>query len=140
MKTPNPILPVPCSDGLAFVVSCDGIDASVLVFAKDASKAKSIASTSDWLSEVPWTELRVRREPRADEYGRKTGHEMIDCHTADQQRLVRDLGWFEVEGPSEVCNECERHEWDLVPESKLTEYWDGYICEGCKKANEKLSD
>lgn len=118
----------------AFVVSAEGSEVSELVFAEKASRAKTLAHGSDWLHWYDYTELTCRREPKADKCaGTIEGVLCID--DADGQRILRDLGWRRIDGFDEVCNDCERYEWDDVPESKLSEIRDTgkWICKGCKK-------
>jgi hypothetical protein len=120
---------------LAFVVTSDYVECSLLVFAENRGEAKSIAHRSEWFVDEEWTDLRVRREPRADAFGETHGKGRIECSTADEQRLLRSLGWHQLEHSYEDCSKCGLNEWELVPESKLTEVGDTYVCAGCREAN-----
>ncbi len=121
---------------LAFVVTEDYCDASVLVFAKTRSKAKSYAHGTDWLCDSDWIDLRCKREKFADSYAYKFGEGAVHCQTPDEARLLRDIGWFEVEGCHDECRVCELYQWKDVPESKLMyDLGDGDpICAGCKES------
>jgi len=127
---------LPCSDLLAFSVTTEWLEVNILVFARNRSHAKSVASRCEWISDgdTEWTDLRVKREPTADKHAEKFGETFISAETADEQRLLRDLGWYQIEGMTEECQVCHKHQWDLVPESKLEDVG-GYICAGCLKAN-----
>lgn len=128
-------------DLLAFNVTTDYLEANILVFARNRSHAKQVASRSEWISEgdVPWIDLRVNREPKADRHAAKYGETYISAETADEQRVLRELGWYQLESMTEECQVCHKHQWDLVPESKL-EYVGGYTCAGCLKANSEVSN
>lgn len=112
-------------------------EASVLVFAKNPTAAKRIALTSDWLHRCDWIDLRARRERKADDYDEKLGVVVVNCRNAEECRLLRDLGWFELEGGG-YCEECDLHEWGLVLESHLEEVQIGpnewmTVCAECAK-------
>jgi len=123
---------------LAFSVTTAHLDVNVLVFARDRSHAKRVAQRSEWVSEggVEWIDLRVSREPKADKYAPQFGETYISAETADEQRVLRELGWYQLESTTEECQVCHKHEWDLVLESKLQDV-DGYTCAGCLKANDQ---
>lgn len=122
----------------AFIVSTDFSDGSVLVFAESTSKAKSIGQFSPFMEGAEWVDLKVRREPRADKYaGTIEGELCLD--NAEGISILRDLGWHQIDGSSDVCNECERYQWDDLPESILhdTEELDVFICAECKLEKQK---
>jgi hypothetical protein len=126
------------SDLLAFSVTTEWLEANILVFARDRTHAKGVSQRCEWISEgdVEWTDLRVHREPAADKYAAKFGETYISAETADEQRVLRELGWYQLESTTEECQVCHKHEWDMVPESKLEDVG-GYTCAGCLKANEQ---
>lgn len=116
----------------AFVVSADHSDGSVIVFAKKRSRAKSLASKADCFCDFEFTELRCRREPDIDKYAEKFGEVAITGYSRNEQELMRDLGWFELDGGG-CCDECGMHEWSGIPESMLEEVKDeGEICAECR--------
>jgi len=115
----------------AFVVTTDYAEASVLVWETTPSKAKHEAMGSLWLDGCEWTDLKCRREPRADAHTTERGR-MTDGPTTDDCRLMRNLGWYEVDGNSQPCSECERYQWDSVLESTMSETSD--LCAECAAA------
>jgi hypothetical protein len=89
---------LPCSDLLAFSVTTEYLEASILVFARNRTQAKQTASRCEWISEgdVPWIDLRVHREPSADKYADKFGETYISAETSDEQRVLRECGWYQM--------------------------------------------
>jgi hypothetical protein len=80
----------------------------------------------------------VSREPKADKYATKFGETYIGAETADEQRVLRELGWVELDNSMTECCKCGLHEWSQIPESKICEIGDigEGICAGCQmKAN-----
>ena len=115
----------------AFVVTTHHAEASVLVFAPNRNRARSIAHGTDWFADEEWTDLRVKRSPLADVHAARFGEGALECATADECRILRDLGWFEIDSGTEECSECGRHQWDCVPESHLSDREEDRICAGC---------
>jgi hypothetical protein len=92
-----------------------------------------MAFGTTWLCNDEWVDLSCRREPRAD--GLRDKPDMIgDECTADDCRVLRNLGWHEIDGHDQPCAKCERYEWREVPESRLGE--NDNVCAECK-ANPK---
>lgn len=116
----------------AFTVTSVNGEAGTIVWTTTRAKAKRIAMSTSWHCDEDWRDLRCRREPKADAF-RKTEGCVGDEPTKDEQRLMRDLGWFEIEGASEPCDDCGLFDWSNVPESAIGE--DG-LCVYCH--NEKL--
>ena len=126
--------PSPSTPLLAFSVTTDCAEASVLVWARTRAEAKHLGMCSLWLDGCDWTDLRTKREPKADGL-RDTPQAMDDdCGEADM-RLLRSLGWHEVDGHDEPCPQCKLHEWRKLPESRITA--DTGLCAGCQ-ANEQV--
>lgn len=104
----------------------------VLVFACGIREAKRKAFSNEWFDDAEWIELTVRRYPAADEYAEQFGPGCVECNTEEQQRMHRDLGWYELEHSSECCEQCGRHAWSMVPESQVE--WtdrDLWLCRSC---------
>lgn len=120
---------VDSTDLLAFSVTTDCAEASVLVWETTPGKAKASALCSLWLDGCDWNDLRCKREPRADGYRTTPGTLGDDC-TPDDCRLMRHLGWHEIDGPEEPCSVCGKYEWRMVPESRLSQ--DGDVCAECQ--------
>ena len=120
---------IPSGALLAFSVTTDYADASVLVWETTPGKAKASALCSLWLDGCDWNDLRCKREPRADGYRTTPGTLGDDC-SPDDCRLMRNLGWYEIDGPEEPCSVCGKYEWRMVPESRLPE--DGDVCAECQ--------
>lgn len=126
---------VVCKELLGFSVTTQYAEVNVLLFATNRNRAKKIAHGSEWLCNEEWTDLRVKREPRADRYAAKFGEGYLQCETADEQRVLRELGWYQVDHSMTECCKCGLHEWSDVPESHTTEIGDigEVICAGCQK-------
>ena len=114
---------------LAFSVTTDYDEGSVLVWETTPGKAKATALCSLWLDGCDWNDLRCKREPRADGY-RTTPGPLGDYYTPDDCRLMRNLGWYEIDGPEKPCSMCGKYEWRMLPESRLPE--DGDVCAECQ--------
>ncbi len=113
----------------AYVVSTFTAAVSIIVWADKPSRAKSIGITTDWLCHDEYIDLTAKREPRADN---DIEHEAIcDGHNEEDCRLMRDLGWYEIEGTGGLCDSCGLHEWYLVPESRLVDVANCNRCQGC---------
>lgn len=84
-------------------------EGAIIVFAENATKAKSVASIGDYLFDTKWTDLRVLREPDADcLYDGKPELDWYDPET--RKSLVRDMGWACLE-PSWECDTCQAKEF-----------------------------
>jgi len=119
----------------AYKVGHDSCDASVIVFAASPSQAKTSANTTEWLCEYPYIELRCQRLPEADKYLNEASSNLVDLvdgSTVEDQRIMRELGWYEVDGTMEVCNVCDLFEWEDLPESHLEESMGQDVCAGCR--------
>lgn len=131
---------VVCKKLLAFSVTTEYAEVHILLFAPNRNRAKAIAHGSEWLCNEKWTDLRVKREPKADYAAAKFGEGYLQCDTADEQRIHRELGWYQVDHSMTECCKCGLHEWSSVPESQTREIGDigEVICVGCqKKANDQ---
>ena len=126
---------IPSGALLAFSVTTDYADACVLVWDSTPGKAKASALCSSlWLDGSEWNDLRCKREPRADGYRTTPGTLGDDC-SPDDCRLMRNLGWYEIDGPQEPCSVCGKYEWRMVPESRITA--DTGLCAGCQANAER---
>lgn len=124
----------PNNDLLAFTVSAEYCEASILVFAENCSKAKSYAHVTEWLCEFEWTELRCRREKCADIFAANFGSGALQAYTRAEQEILRNLGWYELDEGIYACRQCGLHEWSEIPESTLSDFdEDEPICAGCKE-------
>lgn len=98
-----------------------------LVFATSRGEAKSIAFGLEGLCYGDFTDIRVRREPKADSYAERFGP-VAEWESVEAQRLLRSLGWY-CGDSRKYCTECELGVFDLLPESQLDE--DG-VCAECR--------
>jgi len=114
----------------AFVVTTKYADASVLVWEETPAKAKHTAMGSLWLDGCDWNDLQIKREPRADGYKTTAGILGDDC-TPEDCRLMRNLGWHQIDGSMQPCAECGRYEWLDVIESTMSGC---DLCVGCAAA------
>jgi len=110
-------------------------DASILVWEESVSKAKSFAMGSDWFCEEEWTDLRCKRVPQVDHM--YTVRHRADGNTRADQEIMRNLGWYELEGYSGICEECGLHEWHMIPESVVNPHTE--LCAECA-AKEATND
>lgn len=127
----------------AFVVGADNT-ASVIAFAPDQEAAKKLASRSEWLKDCEWIDLRVNREPKLDALAQSRGVGIITGDGPDDARIMRELGWYEIDGSSEYCENCGLHQWECLPESYIAASGDAFLCRECLDAldtepNEKLT-
>lgn len=116
----------------AFVVTADYAEGSELVFAEKPSRAKMLAHGTSALCDFEWTDLRCRREPVADKYGKDFTKETTIGYDKNAQKILRELGWHQLEGEQSSCRVCDLYEWDEVPESALI--WEDKgepICKEC---------
>jgi hypothetical protein len=129
---------------LAFVVTADHCEASILVFANKRSAAKSFARYTPWLCDFDWIDLRCRREPSVDKHSDEFGAGAFECDNEAQQRIMRELGWYEIDMALDECAECGLYEWSSLPESELHHpingdplwIYDGPVCTGCKETQQ----
>jgi hypothetical protein len=120
---------------LGFVVTADGCEASILVFANRPSAAKKMALVTPWLCDTEWVELRCRREASVDKYADQFGAGAIECNNKAEKKVLRELGWYEIQGPLDECVECGLYEWTGLSESELHHPDDGDpICAGCRES------
>jgi hypothetical protein len=114
---------------LAWAVTTDDAEGTVIVWAKNRSQAKSIGMRSEWLDGCEWNDIKATREPRADGLRNHPCAMREDPDTEDL-RLMRTLGWHEIDGHDEPCPQCGLYEWRDVPESRITA--DTGLCAGCQ--------
>ena len=108
----------------------DSDGATVLVIAESVSRAKRLAKQSEWLDYAEWLDLRCKRAHGADKYS--TGAErLIDGNSVADQRIMRELGWHEIDGSHAVCGRCDLYEWADLPESIIGWIDDEAVCAGC---------
>lgn len=111
----------------AYSVTSDRAEASVIVFADTPAKARSLAHGTDWLCEEDFIELRARRRREIDHLA-GTVATVLDGSGPEDARVMRSLGWYELEGSRETCKTCELYEWHGVPESVIVDD----ECAGCR--------
>ena len=114
---------------LAYTVTTNLSEVSVIVYAESVSQAKSEALKSEWMSYEERVDIRVKRQPRLDMHAELFGKGALDLATEDQVHLARSLGWHEIMTGGDPCASCGLFEWAILPESKLREE-DG-ICGYC---------
>ncbi len=115
----------------AFVVSAAYVDASVIVFAENVTEAKKLSKHCEWFEDCEWTDLRVKREMELDALAAERGRITLDGRGEVEARIMRGLGWHELEGCAEECEKCGLYQWESIHESYLTDTEDGYICRKC---------
>jgi hypothetical protein len=106
-------------------------EVAVIVFTDTASRAKGIARCSSWFDFAEWCDIRATRLPEADHLAKEPGNSLMDGSTPEEQRFMRSIGWHEVDGAWEECARCKLHEWQDLPESRLTEVAGELVCAQC---------
>ena len=131
----------------AFTVSADDCESSVLVFAETPARAKYFAKRSDWMYDCDWVDMRVHRASLADDQANVYGLGVVEPggpgeRTTAIERLMRLLGWYEIDGSVDECPACGLNEWSNIPESKVChEIADGeLVCGDCAKDYAAKSD
>ena len=86
---------------------------TAIVFAETRGKARKLAQSTDACEDLDFTQIRVLREPKLDEFYR--GEWQMDwCNPADRVAMVRYgnmMCSYEVDISEEKCSACSAHEW-----------------------------
>jgi len=116
----------------AYTVSHINDDGCFLVFAPTHGKAKSLGYGAYCaFNDTEWIDLRCRRCPASDQYAREFGESSLSGEAPEQARVMRNLGWHEINGYLSPCESCGLHEWEAIPESHIAEeYGDCLECQG----------
>lgn len=108
-----------------------------LVFAADHRRAKALAWGSG-LFDCEFTDLRVVRIPRADQFAGDTARYV---EYDEWQRIAWALHWQFAGELGPVCDVCSRPEYPDVPESQLSYAASGaQICADCRAAGQGEDD
>lgn len=94
-----------------YVREKDG-DCATIVFAENATHAKTIAQRCDCCEDARYIDIRVRREPDADKLYK--GLSEIDWYDEETRlQLVRDFGWscFDTSFECDCCNAKQYCHW-----------------------------
>jgi hypothetical protein len=118
-----------------FSVTANNSEASLLVIATSASRAKSMAHGTHCLEGYDYIDLTAARTPEADYLAESMGEKILDDNSEATQRAMWALGWYNIDDSYESCESCSRHPWDYVPESQLEETEDGPVCAECRGAD-----
>ena len=110
----------------AFRVSSDHAEVSVIVFAATVGRAKSMALRELEFDGFEFTELKARREKKADAFA--TREQALTMYTPVEQKIYQSIGWHEFE--ANYCDGCGEYEFSLLPETKLNEY---DLCATCMR-------
>ena len=111
----------------AWSVNDYNAECGYIVFAETRGKARSLAMGEAGLDTSEWTDVEVRRMKTLD--GRRTEECVLDWQK--DVRIYYEAGWYESPD-SCSCSHCERHEYQSLPESKVTETSDGqFLCVAC---------
>lgn len=134
-KTVMPAPEVGSTPLLAWVLSADFAEASVIVFAQTRNKAKGFYRKTPHLWDLDWIDIRVRREPKADSFaGDKP--ELLDGDSRRSEELMHSLGWRCLKEPT--CEWCGCGSWPSIPASHVAIRCDledePEICEVCYQA------
>jgi hypothetical protein len=104
-----------------------------IVFAKTARLARMAASDTDECGNLPYIEVRVTREPRADKMANEVGRGIMSWEKYGE--FYRSLGWWSLDYSDPQCKDCDKYEFENIPESKLDIYGQ---CPACREAEDKM--
>lgn len=86
---------------------------TAIVFAETRGKARKLAQNTDACEDLDFTQIRVLREPKLDEFYR--GEWQMDwLNPADRVAMVRYgnmMCSYEVDISEKKCSACSAHEW-----------------------------
>lgn len=117
----------------AYIVSVENVEATVLVFACSHNEAKSLARGTEWFCDEPYTSLRAKRSSVADKYVESFGRGCLEAADRREQLVLRELGWYELEGSQTECSRCKLYPWSKVTESTLEYVGEELVCGECKE-------
>lgn len=108
----------------AYAIRTDWSDGSVVVFAENAGKAKSLALSTDLLCSENYTDIRTTRLHKIDHL--YNGNIMPDWNEDEEIRLalVKGYGWHCTEPQLRDCKVCSAEkycEWSLLKGGKTNE-------------------
>jgi len=118
----------------------------VIAFAERPGVCRGQMAGQDEVGCVEFTEIVVKREPRADHLAseitpRRTGHDerwptfrILSYH--DHPDIYRELGWHGDAycGSEGWCYKCEKYSYEQLPKSQLD---DQGVCGYCREKEEK---
>lgn len=124
----------------AYKVTDEDHEVCAVVFAETANRAKYACVGHSWFDWYEYIDLRATRLKDVDDQAEKFGFGMIGDRSdvdnnTEAYRVMRSLGWYELEGNLDECGICGLYAWEDLPESQLVEVTedgiDDYICKGC---------
>jgi len=117
----------------AYTVRDDSGDgACVLVAAESPGQAKQLARCTGLFDFSDWLDMGCSREPRADKYiDDDCVPSVADGDSVAEHRIMRDCGWYELNGELDECSRCGLYEWAGMPESIIGTIDDEAVCAGC---------
>lgn len=122
----------------AWKISSDWSEASVIVFAATAGRAKTIGLKTEWFADHDFVEISVYRIPEADSYATDK-ESVLEGSSRQSSMVMRELGWHCIDESQEECRECGLYEFPDLPESEIVdrdENGEEGICVGCQKAQQ----
>ena len=83
---------------------------SAVVFAETRGKAKILARSTSACEDAEFTRIRCRRMPEADKFYK--GQQELDWYDEEARIfLVRDMGWYCLNGKDSYCDDCSAKEY-----------------------------
>ena len=83
---------------------------SAVVFAETRGKAKILARSTSACEDAEFTRIRCRRMPEADKFYK--GQQELDWYDEEARIfLVRDMGWYCLNGKDSYCDNCSAKEY-----------------------------
>lgn len=123
--------PLACDELFAWRVFADHAECMCIAFARTRNEARAMGKKCGWLCDFEWTEIKAKREPRADKWaGEKPV--LLDGSGKKSAEVMHFLGWSCIDEPS--CEWCGAGQWDGIPESRVEMREDHdmqEICDGC---------
>lgn len=112
----------------AYCAYSDWAEGVVLAYAENASKARALvyAAGTYELQDVSFTDIKIKREPGADNYKNYNDSPRVVPFNKGDYDLFRDtLGWFEINEPRCFC--CGNSSYG---QEKYE------VCDGCSQCRE----
>lgn len=118
----------------AYRAHADYCETHEVVFAENASKARSLAFGLDGLQDVEFIEIRINRAKEFDRFydGERC---YLNWMNIDVQRAARREGWW-ISDCWSTCDCCGLYVFDDLPESQLELTDDGELCLECRNLEE----
>jgi len=113
----------------AYAITAPGVEANALAWADTPESARELACSEAWFDSINPADMQCERQPTLDGL-RPHSYCACEAPTVDDYRLMRQLGWHEVDNEGPPCKRCNENVFSEVLESHLDE---NEICGECRK-------